>query len=208
MEALRIIQERFYEDFPPHPDEARYNFATPSTMKPTQMSVAKGSLNQLPPHTTVSGDVRLTPFYEVKDVIAKLKTYVADLNAGLADPSVVPTRGPCSKYVLEDASGSVEITFGEHCLSGIACSLDSPGYAAICEATKEVRGKSEPYAICGSLPLVREMQEAGFDLQLTGYGISDVYHANNEYCLLSDMKDAVKIFARIVQKLNSAAIDK
>jgi hypothetical protein len=30
-----------------------YNFATPSTMKPTQMDIAKGALNQLPPWATV-----------------------------------------------------------------------------------------------------------------------------------------------------------
>lgn len=36
-EAMAIVQRRFYEDFPPHSEEARYGFATPSTMKPTQV---------------------------------------------------------------------------------------------------------------------------------------------------------------------------
>ena len=36
MEGLKEIQKRFYAEFPPHPMEARYGFATPSTMKPTQ----------------------------------------------------------------------------------------------------------------------------------------------------------------------------
>ena len=36
MEALREIQSRFYKDFPPHPKEEVYGFATPSTIKPTQ----------------------------------------------------------------------------------------------------------------------------------------------------------------------------
>lgn len=36
MEALKEIQKRFYTDFPAHPMEARYGYATPSTMKPTQ----------------------------------------------------------------------------------------------------------------------------------------------------------------------------
>lgn len=35
-EALKEIQTRFYKDYPAHPEEARYGFATPSTMKPTQ----------------------------------------------------------------------------------------------------------------------------------------------------------------------------
>lgn len=38
MEALKEIQLRFYKDFPPHPKEQIYGFATPSTMKPTQWS--------------------------------------------------------------------------------------------------------------------------------------------------------------------------
>ena len=38
MEALKEIQTRFYRDFPPHPQEEVYGFATPSTMKPTQWS--------------------------------------------------------------------------------------------------------------------------------------------------------------------------
>eukprot|EP00955_Chlamydomonas_euryale_P100313 365274-Chlamydomonas_euryale.AAC.17 len=36
MEALSVVQKRFYQDFPPHAEEARYGYATPSTMKPTQ----------------------------------------------------------------------------------------------------------------------------------------------------------------------------
>jgi hypothetical protein len=38
MEALKEMQSRFYRDFPPHPKEQVYGFATPSTMKPTQWS--------------------------------------------------------------------------------------------------------------------------------------------------------------------------
>jgi acetylornithine deacetylase len=47
MEAVKYMQERFYRDFPPHPEEERYKFASPSTMKPTQMSCPKGGLNQV-----------------------------------------------------------------------------------------------------------------------------------------------------------------
>jgi acetylornithine deacetylase len=47
-EALAIIQKRFYEDFPAHPQEELYKFGTPSTMKPTQVECSKGALNQLP----------------------------------------------------------------------------------------------------------------------------------------------------------------
>ena len=42
------------------------------------------------------------------------------------------------------------------------------------------------------------MQRAGFDLQIAGYGLSKTYHADNEYCLLSDMKDAFKILSSLI----------
>jgi hypothetical protein len=37
---------------------------TPSTMKPTQTECARGSVNQIPPHATIMGDCRITPFYK------------------------------------------------------------------------------------------------------------------------------------------------
>ena len=40
MDAVTYIQKRFYQDYPPHPSEKDYLFATPSTMKPTQIKVS------------------------------------------------------------------------------------------------------------------------------------------------------------------------
>ena len=50
---------------------------------------------------------------------------------------------------------------------GIACNLESPGFKFLHQATLEVLGESEPYSICGSLPLVRDLQDAGFDVQVS-----------------------------------------
>jgi acetylornithine deacetylase len=36
---------------------------------------ARGSLNQIPPYCTFSGDIRLTPFYDIKDLKAKVERY-------------------------------------------------------------------------------------------------------------------------------------
>mmetsp|Transcript_23440 Transcript_23440/g.34198 ORF Transcript_23440/g.34198 Transcript_23440/m.34198 type:complete len:90 (-) Transcript_23440:142-411(-) len=83
-------------------------------------------------------------------------------------------------------------------MTGIACNLESKGLKALVDATKEVKGHVKPYSITGSLPLVRAMQNAGFDVQISGYGLSSVYHADNEYCLLSDMQDAFQILLRTV----------
>lgn len=38
--AIAEIQNRFYRDFAPKAEESTYNFATPSTMKPTQVPQA------------------------------------------------------------------------------------------------------------------------------------------------------------------------
>ncbi|CAN6579716.1 unnamed protein product [Malus baccata var. baccata] len=99
MEALKEIQLRFYRDFPPHPKEEAYGFATPSTMKPTQWTYPGGGINQIPAECTISGDVRLTPFYNVKDVMEKLQEYVDDINKNIEK---LESRGPVSKYVLPD----------------------------------------------------------------------------------------------------------
>jgi acetylornithine deacetylase len=180
MESMAVIQRRFYEDFPPHEQEDLYKFATPSTMKPTQVECAKGALNQLPPWTTISGDIRLTPFYDPIVVMNKVNEYVQELNDNLDG---IPTRGPCSKYTLQQNAGDVdviditrgtlEMKWGEDVagilqMEGIACDLKSPGLQALIDATAQVKGEAKPYAITGSLPLVKQMQKQGFDIQITG----------------------------------------
>jgi acetylornithine deacetylase len=199
-EACKSVQDSFYKDFPVTEQEKRYNFATPSTMKPTQMDVSVGAINQLPAWATMSGDIRLTPFYEVADAKAKIEGYVAALNADIGQ---LPCHGPVSKYVIEDSGdgitqGKIELVWGEGAMEGIACNLDGEAYSCIVEATKRVLGEVTPYAICGSLPLVRDLQRGGYDVQLTGFGLSSTYHADNEYCHLSDMKQGFKILAGCV----------
>ena len=204
-EALAYIQKRFYGEFMPHPEEHRYQFSTPSTMKPTSIKCASGSLNQIPPHVTISGDIRLTPFYDTKKVMAAVEGYVKEVNEGIEK---LPRHGPCSKYVLpsEGRRGKIELEWASpEPMRGIACDIDSPGFFALESSCRSIRGSSKPYSICGSLPLVQDMKEAGFDLQITGFGLSSTYHADNEYCQLSDMKNAMKILSLFVSKLESHA---
>uniref|UniRef100_A0A7N0U4F4 Acetylornithine deacetylase n=1 Tax=Kalanchoe fedtschenkoi TaxID=63787 RepID=A0A7N0U4F4_KALFE len=199
MEALQEIQSLFYKDFPPHPKEEVYGFATPSTMKPTQWNYPGGGVNQIPAECTVSGDVRLTPFYNVTDVMEKLKQYVDDINENIEK---LGTRGPVSKYVLpeEGLRGRLTISFDE-AMSGVACNLDSRGFHVLCKATKDIVGHVKPYSITGSLPLIRELQDEGFDVQTAGYGLMATYHAKNEYCLLSDMCQGYQVFVSIISQL-------
>lgn len=200
MEALKDIQARFYKDFPSHPKEAIYGFATPSTLKPTQWSYPGGGINQIPGECTISGDIRLTPFYSTADVVKKLQEYVDDLNANI---DKLDTRGPVSKYVLPDENlrGRIEISFEESIMSGVACDIESRGYLVLCKATEEVVGYVKPYSITGSLPLIRELQDGGFDVQTSGYGLMATYHAKNEYCLFSDMRQGFQVFVSIISQL-------
>jgi acetylornithine deacetylase len=201
-ETVSRIQDRFYQDFPPHPQEEVYKFTTCSTMKPTQMTCAKGGINQIPPSCTVSGDIRLTPFYDRAVVQAKVEEYIRDINANLGQLS---TRGPVSKFELPDENlkGSIRMEWGSLSIGGIACDLESPLYRQLCNAVEAVKGKAEPFSICGSLPIVHEMRASGYDIQLIGFGLMSTYHADNEYCLLSDMKDAMLIMGKILHGMNA-----
>ena len=67
---------------PQHPDEKHYQFATPSTLKPTQIKCSEGSINQIPAWTEIKGDIRLTPFYNIHDCMKKFEGYVQELNNG------------------------------------------------------------------------------------------------------------------------------
>ena len=62
-----------------------------------------------------------------------------------------------------------------------------------------------PYAIGGSLPLVRDMQRKGFDVQLTGFGLMKTYHADNEFCKLSDMEKGFRILRGMIAEVEDMA---
>eukprot|EP00008_Paramoeba_atlantica_P013413 CAMPEP_0201487680 /NCGR_PEP_ID=MMETSP0151_2-20130828/15104_1 /ASSEMBLY_ACC=CAM_ASM_000257 /TAXON_ID=200890 /ORGANISM="Paramoeba atlantica, Strain 621/1 / CCAP 1560/9" /LENGTH=440 /DNA_ID=CAMNT_0047872801 /DNA_START=59 /DNA_END=1381 /DNA_ORIENTATION=+ len=201
-DAVSFIQKRFYEDFPKHELEDKYNFKCPSSMKPTQFKTAPGSSNQIPPHVTVSGDIRLTPFYEVKKAMESVQQYVDELNKDIS--SLQGARGP-SKYAIpeDELVGTLTLELENSPYYGIACrTVNSPGYDALFNATKEILGEAKPFSVGGSLPLVSELQQEGFDVQICGYGKSEVYHGDNEYCLLSDMKNATLILSKVIQSLN------
>lgn len=209
MDVVNYMQQKFYVDFARDPREDDYSFTTCSTLKPTQISCTEGSLNQVPPVCTVQGDIRLSPFYDKGAAVAALERYIAEINA---DPASVlkgdgtGVHGPHSHYALpdEDRKGVAKLTVfdGEN---GIAVNMGSPGFQTLVQATKHVLKEVRPYAIGGTLPLVREMQDAGFDLQIVGYGLSAKYHADNECASLTDLKNACRIVAKISSLLEEQA---
>ena len=80
--------------------------------------------------------------------------------------------------------------------------LDSPAFKHLHTSTGDVLGESKPYSITASLPLMGDLQAAGFNVQICGYGQSSVYHGDNEYCSLSAMENAFKILCGIINKHN------
>lgn len=201
MDAVSDIQSRFYLDYGPHPLEARYGFATCSTLKPTQWSVLPGSINQIPGQATVCGDIRVTPFYDIQEVIKSVEGYVDDINKN-PDMLARGQRGPHSKYELpqESLRGKVEIKFFDNVGRGVACNLESPGFKALVEAFTEVTGSCTPYSITGSLPCIADLQDDGFDVQTLGFGRLSAYHANNEFAMLSDFKKGFKVLVSLLSK--------
>lgn len=214
-EAVNVVQQRFYEEFPPLPSEEGYQFSVGSTMKPTQIECAKGSMNQICPETTVSGDIRLSPFYDVEDVKEAIEQFVKDINDELES---LPTRGQWSKFVLPE---SVEVQANEKrrgevllkwqtdidtmkLYAGIACTLDSEGHKALVQSFRETHASVKPFSVNGSLPLVKMMQKQGFDIQLCGFGLMSVYHGVNEYCTMSDMVKAYEVLLRTVCLLETS----
>lgn len=78
-------QARFYKEFPATDQDKVYKFECSSTMKPTRFESPPGSINIIPGECTISGDIRLSPFYDGKDVMAKV-----------ADPAGMPEAPqPC-----------------------------------------------------------------------------------------------------------------
>ena len=84
MSCLKFVGPPSYPalPLPQHPNEKRYQFATPSTLKPTQIRCSEGSINQIPAWAEIKGDIRLTPFYNIHDCMKKFEGYVQELNDG------------------------------------------------------------------------------------------------------------------------------
>jgi acetylornithine deacetylase len=172
-------------------------------MKPTRLTGTTGSLNQIPPVASMSGDIRITPFYPPETVRAAIERYVAEINARFGEEGDFPRRCPIAGNKLADGrTARIELKWMAGQERGVACSLSSPGFSALCKAVKSVKGNAVPFSVGGTLPLVGDLQEAGFDLQIIGFGKSSVYHGDNEFCLFSDMADATVILARVVAELN------
>ena len=60
-----------------------YRFVVASSMKPSLYeSDDSTALNQIPAWVKISGDIRLTPFYDLHDCVGKIQSYARSINEG------------------------------------------------------------------------------------------------------------------------------
>lgn len=191
--ATQALQAWFYRNYPPHPKEKEYGFLVSSSLKPTRMQVENDTLTKIPAKAIVEGDIRLTPWYSSPEVKEGALAFINSL-----DVNQLPMFGP-SRYRLTEAVGTVKLELGTPS-GGIACDRASPGYRALAEAIAAIRPDSRPFALTGSLPYVRFLQRQGFDVQITGFGRMDTYHAPNEFAEFSHMRDGFRILCHILAR--------
>lgn len=180
MATSGALVEWFGKTYPPHPEEARWGFNSASTLKSTVIRCSNDKISKIPGHVVVEGDIRMTPFYDTREGLEAAQRFVAELDRRIEADD--PPRDFPRTRTANGQRGHVRLAPKGRCIEGIACSLDSPGLAALRSAIESARPGQpiEQQSITGSLPLVRDLQERGFDVQITGFGRMIYYHAPNE----------------------------
>jgi acetylornithine deacetylase/succinyl-diaminopimelate desuccinylase-like protein len=200
MATSLALSEWFAKTFPPRAEEHAYRFLSPSTLKATVVDAPNAKENVIPGEATLRGDIRVTPFYELAEVRAGVERFVRELNERIQadDP---PPSFPRTK-TEKGQRGTVSLTFPAGGMEGIACRIDSPGLKALQGAIEQVRGEAPaPFSVMGSLPLVRDLQREGCDVQITGFGDMAYYHAPNEQARLGDFRQGFAILRELLVRL-------
>ncbi|HMR05067.1 MAG TPA: M20/M25/M40 family metallo-hydrolase [Polyangiaceae bacterium] len=195
--ASQALTHWFHSKFPPHPDEERWGFVTSSTLKATIIDVPNNKITKVPGTAVVQGDIRLTPFYDIEEAIGGAVKFIEELDARI-DKDDAPRGFPRTRTV-GGVRGKLKLTRKGRFMEGIACHLDSPGLARLTKAISDARGEeAKAYSMTGSLPLVRDLQRRGFDVQITGFGRSTYYHAPNEQAKLEHFVQGFDILRRLL----------
>jgi acetylornithine deacetylase len=201
MATSLALGAHFRAAFPPHPDEARYSFLAPSSVKATMIEAPNNKVTKVPGEVKVKGDLRLTPFYDMDAAVKSLTGFVRDLDARI-ERGDMPPAFPAVR-TADGRRGSVALTWKGRAIEGIACKLESPALAALEAALRKVRGPdgAKPFSVTGSLPLVRDLQRKGFDVQITGFGRMISYHAPNEQAKLEHFREGYAVLAELLERL-------
>jgi acetylornithine deacetylase len=191
----------FEQAYPPHPDESRWRYVSSSSLKSTMITCENRKATMIPAVARIQGDIRLTPFYDMGEALARANAFVDAINQRISAPA---DDNRWSQFRTRDGRpGSVRFELPPHHNAGVACKLDSPGLEALTRAIANVRGPSglAPSSMTGSLPLVRDLQQRGFDVQITGFGREVAYHAPNEFGYLKDFADGFAILWQLIEVL-------
>lgn len=199
MAATLELVRWFREEYPPHPDEQRYGFLSSSTLKPTVVRAANDKITKVPGKVSFEGDIRLTPFYELPDAIDGARAFIAELDRKI-ESGELPDTFPRARTASGDR-GRLALEGKGRTNEGIACKLDSPGLSALRDSIRHVCGETNEYALTGSLPLVRSLQRAGFDVQICGFGVSSAFHAPNEHGRLDDFRRGFQVLRELLVRL-------
>jgi acetylornithine deacetylase/succinyl-diaminopimelate desuccinylase-like protein len=201
MAASLELSKWFADAYPPHVNEARWKYASSSSLKSTIIEVDNRKVTKIPGIARVQGDIRMTPFYDIDEAVSRAKAFVDGLDARIA--AAAPGDSMARFRTISGLAGRLAFLAKAQRTSGVACDLESPALLALSSAIIAVRGESryKPWSMTGSLPLVRDLKERGLDVQITGFGCSVAYHAPNEFALLSDFEDGYAILRRLIEQL-------
>jgi len=186
-EALKKLKDYFFSKYKLTKEDAKYKGFTDPTLSETWIEPRNVGTNIIPEEYLIKGDIRLTPSYDIDEVVEDLKNFISNL-----DLKELPTN------INQDfTKGSVEFIYdGGH--GGFKADLDSNTFKFCKQAIEEIHGSSNPLASNGGLPLVDKLSEKGCDLLAIGFGREDKYHKDNESARLSDIKNGFKILGRII----------
>lgn len=201
MAAVFELESWFHKTYPPHPKEATWRYASSSSMKSTIIDVDNHKVTKIPGLAKIQGDIRMTPFYEIDGAVAGAVAQVEQMNERIRTGD---SSDPMARFRTATGHvGRLEFLPKEHRTHGIACDLNSPLLGAMTTALEKIRGKDSvrPWSMTGSLPLVRDLQRAGVDIQISGFGKSVGYHAPNEFGTLQDFSDGYELLRSLVDTL-------
>jgi len=67
----------------------------------------------------------------------------------------------------------------------------------------EYAGECTPFSLTGTLPIIAELRDEGFDVQVTGFGRMEAYHAVDEFAKLSELAQGYRVIFRIIATLDA-----
>lgn len=208
VDLMNYINKRFVSDFQTQSAQeyARAHlYPTSSNCKCTEFNSISPSKNTIPTQCVLGGDVRFTPDFDASIIKSKLPTYVNEFKNLLSEQNPENTRADGGKYYTFDEHmrqiyAAIEFAWdNEEFSKPFAADMNSEAFKNILKAMSEIRDRVQPFSALGSLPLIYELSKAGFNLVPIGFGRQKAYHAPNEYCLLSEMRDGYKVMVRVIE---------